>query len=191
MMRRAKVALAIALPAIVGVAFIAGWGTTLARNVTPQGSLATLIPWPVVCTTRGCLTTVDWAKQLVFMSRFAESLKQAAPTKEQALTSAVRRHLIEHVDLPEVATVSDARRYREEILHLKDEKLLQETVGLPFAEYDALVILPFLKQTALQQQYRTESPEELYATLSQKRWVAVLPFHFRWDKDTARVVTRD
>ncbi|MEK7556468.1 MAG: hypothetical protein AAB538_00645 [Patescibacteria group bacterium] len=189
-MKRAMELTAVILPLAVLAAALLAWLGALASKNTPRNFLSTLFPWPVVCTTRGCITTHDWGKQLAVSTKFSEVLKEDAPTVEQGLTSAVRRHLVTHSSLPDVATASDARRYREEVLHLKDEKLIQETAGLSLAEYDEEVILPFLQQAALQQQRNAESLEELYRTLSEERAVVVLLFHYRWDKDTGTVAAR-
>jgi len=172
------------------VALLGGWLAVLLNRNLPSGRLASFLPWPVACSARGCLTTHDWLLQVALMEQFAEVTQQPAPSAETALTTVVRRHLLEHAVLGEPATVADARRYREEILHLKDEALLSEALGVTPEEYDELVVLPFLQQTALQQQKNAESLDELYADVSRERVVAILPFHYRWDKNTGAVVRR-
>lgn len=176
--------------AVVGVLGM-GWLVTLADSNAPQSRVSRLFPWPVACSARGCVTTQSWKAQQDLSNRFAQNIRGEPVTPESALTSVMRRHLVRHAVFGAATTRNDARQYRENILHLKDEKLLQETLGIGFAEYDELVILPFLQQSVLQEQRKAETIEELYAGLSQERIVVVLPFHLRWDKDTGRVVTRD
>lgn len=166
------------------------WLVVLGRRSIPDDRLSTFLPWPVACTPRGCVTTREWREQIRVSDAFAASAAGEPQTQEAALTSVVRRHLVENAFVRSPVTAADARRYREEILHLKDEALLQESVGMTAAEYDQQIITPFLQQAALQQQRKAESISELYAGLSSERFVLVLPFHFRWDKDTGSVVRR-
>lgn len=170
---------------------VAGWLYVLASDNLPNGRLATFLPWPVACTMRGCVNTQQWERQQQIAERFAASVQTEAASPEELLTTMVRRHCLAQAFLASPVTPADARRYREEILHFKDEAKLQEVAGLTFAEYDKLVIMPFLQQAALQQQRKVETVDELYASLAQERFVLVLPFHYRWDKEKGRVVSRD
>lgn len=190
MTKAQKVAWGIALPAIVALALLGGWGWVLGSKEPLKNPIANLWPWPVACTTRGCVTTQAWAHQATLDARFAASVEQAIPSETESLTTAVRRHLLRHAFVVKPVTASDARRYREEILHLKDDTLLQESAGTTAEEYDQLVLVPFLQQAALQQQRNAESVDELYAGLASERWVIVLPFSLRWDQETGSVVAR-
>lgn len=147
-------------------------------------------PWPVACTTRGCVTTTSWQEFHRLHTLFAEAVEQPAPSEEEALTAILRRDLVEAAQLRTPVTPADARRYREEILRFRDEALLAETLGLTLAEYDEAVILPFLQQEALKAELAVESTEELYQQLAAERWVAVLPFGLKWDKNSGMVVSR-
>lgn len=147
--------------------------------------------WPVACTARGCTSHKTWSKQIKIDAQFARATKQAIPPREVSLTTIVRRHLVENALPRTPATLADARRYREEILHLKDEAAVQQISGLTLEEYDTFVILPFLQQAALQQQHKAETPEELYIILSREHFVLILSWRLKWDKESGRVVARD
>ncbi len=167
-----------------------GWLMVLASPALPEGRLPTFLPWPIACTLRGCASTREWEAQQRMAQRFAQSVQAPGPTAEETLTTVLRRHLLAHAFAASPVTAADARRYREEILHLKDESKLREAVGISLEDYDQLVVIPFLQQAALQQERKTETVDELYGALARERLVLVLPFHFRWDKSLGRVVAR-
>lgn len=175
---------------LILLGLVGSWLAVLASPALPNGRLATFLPWPAVCTMRGCVTTQDWEAQKRTAERFALSVQEQAPSAEGMLTTALRRHLVTHAFVVNPVTAADARRYREEILHLKDESKLQEAVGLSLEDYDDLVVRPFLQQAALMQEYKVETAEELYTTLARERLVLVLPFHYFWDKNLGRVLPR-
>lgn len=145
---------------------------------------------PVACTVRGCITNKTVSRQVQLDATFMQILKQRAMSRKESFTTVLRRHLVQHANPPTPATLADARRYREEILHLKDEPAVKEVSGLTLEEYDEFVILPFLQQAALQQQYKTETPEELYAALSRNRFILILQPRLKWDKSTSTVIKR-
>lgn len=179
----------IALTALIFM-LLGGWVWVLASQEPLHNPLARIMPWPVACTTRGCVTTQTWAQQAALDAYFAQTVGQEAARLDESLTTVVRRHLIAHAFVVEPITAADARRYREEILHLKDDAIVQAAVGVTAEEYDRLMIVPFLQQAAVQQQRKAESPTELYRALAGERWVIILPFSLRWDTDTGSVVRR-
>lgn len=185
-----KVFWGIGAPALILALVLGGWIWILASREPLHNLWARILPWPVVCTTRGCVTTKAWAIQVALSAQYTSRVQEAVPSALESLTTAVRRHLLTHAFVVKPVTVADARRYREEILHLKDEAQIQDVTGVSSEQYDQQVILPFLQQAALQQQRNAESVDELYAGLAQERWVLVLPFHLRWDKDSGSVVQR-
>lgn len=191
MTRGRSLLLGLGLVLLVLVGLMGGWLAVLASPALPSGRLATFLPWPAACTMRGCITTQDWEAQKRISERFAKSVQEQAPSAEAVVTTVLRRHLVAHAFAVNPVTAADARRYREEILHLKDETKLQEAVGLSIEDYDNLVVRPFLQQAALQQEYKAETLDELYAALARERLVLVLPFHYRWDKENGRVIRRD
>lgn len=172
------------------LSLIGGWVAVLTSSDLPNRRLATFLPWPVACSSRGCVNMRDWEKQQQIANQFATHTKATAPSAEVTLTTAVRRHLLAHAFVTTPVTSTDARRYREEILHLKDEQKIVDISGLSPEDYDMLVVLPFLQQAALQQEHKAESVDELYKELARDRLVLVLPFHYRWANDTGRVVAK-
>lgn len=172
------------------LSFLGGWGWVLGSQEPLKNPIAKAFPWPVTCTARGCVTTDAWARQGRLSAQFAASVQEEGPSETESLTTVLRRHMLEHAFVVKPVTAADARRYREEILHLKDDALLQKSVGITAEEYDRLVIIPFLQQAALQQERKAESADELYGALAQERLVIVLPFSLRWDKDTGSVVEK-
>ena len=140
--------------------------------------------WPVACTTRGCITASAWARQYDLARAFEEISGETTISPEEALTSAIRQHLVRYGVVKSPVTTRDATRYRENILHITDSSLLQNTLGVSLQEYDTEVILPFLQQEALGELRHTESRDELYAYLSKERAVWLLNWRYRWNKET-------
>lgn len=153
--------------------------------------LAATVPWPVACSTKGCVTTTGWVKQYEAELSFAQTTETEPPTPIEALTTVVRHHLVKHAVLRSPVTLADVVRYRQEILNLTDEQRLQEAVNMSLTDYDNSVLLPYLQQEALRQQLSVESVEELYAQLSSERSIVVLPFSLRWNKERGEVTVRD
>lgn len=161
----------------------------LASSDPLQNPIAHLLPWPVACTTRGCVTTRSWAEHHDAQTTFAASTQSEVPGREEILTSAIRAHLLRHASLRSPVTEADARRYREEVLKIKSEELVQEAAGISGKEYDRLVLVPFLQQEALRQQHNVESTEELYRTLTAERPVVIPLFDLKWDNQAGSVVS--
>lgn len=176
----------IALPPLVGLTL---WLWLLAAPDPLHHSLATLVPWPVACSSRGCVTTTAWNRHTTTRVTFAHTTHQDTPTSAQTLETLIRQHLTKHAVIRSPVTPADARRYREEILNSRDEAAVKAATGLTLANYDEHVLLPFLQQEALRQQRKVESTPELYAGLAQDRFIVVLPLALGWDRSRATVTT--
>ncbi len=159
----------------------------LARNPL-QAPPASWLPWPVVCSTRGCITTREWQRQQIATEVFAQIAQREQPTPLQSLNTLARQHLAHYGQFTSPVTLASAQRYRTEILHATDETKLKEATGLSLAEYDELVVIPFLEQESLRQQRRAEAPDDLYKQLAQERWMVVLPWHLTWSKADGKVI---
>jgi len=176
------------LPIGAVVLLAAGWAWVLAAPNPLAAPVAGWLPWPVVCSTRGCITTRTWQRQQTAIQVFAAAAKKDAPSPEQSLTTLARQHLAHYSQLKSPVTPADAVRYREEILNAKNEAQVREATGLSLADYDRFIIIPFLEQESARQQRRAESAEDLYRQLAGERWIFALPFHLTWDKQEAKVV---
>ena len=174
------------LPAVVGVIL---WAWVLLSPDPLANPLANMFPWPIACSTRGCITTARWQAHLQSRLAFMATTNQAVPTSAEALQTLIRHHLSAHALVRSPVTLADVRRYREEILNIKDDASVTAATGLSLAEYDEQVVLPFLQQEALRRQLKVESIEELYLQLAQDRAIIVLPFALSWDKTKAVVTT--
>lgn len=165
------------------------WLWVLASPDPLSNPVATKFPWPIACSTRGCITTTAWHHHLAARQAFLTLTKQPAPTSNEALQTLVRHHLSANALVRSPVTLADVRRYREEILNVKNEQAVMAATGLTLTEYDEQVVLPFLQQEALRQQRKVESIEELYIQLAADRAVVILPFGLGWDKTKAVVTT--
>ncbi len=175
---------------IIPVMVAAGlWLWVLATPDPLSNPVATSFPWPIACSTRGCITTTVWHTHLAARQAFLTLTKQPAPTSTEALQTLVRHHLSANAQARSPVTLADARRYREEILNVKNDQAVMTATGLTLAAYDEQVVLPFLQQEALRQQRKVESIEELYIQLAQDRIIVILPFGIGWDKTKAVVTT--
>lgn len=164
------------------------WIIILSLEEPGRSTLGTALPIPVVCDTGGCLTTKTWGRHMKLRAHFANATQQDAPTSAEVLTTLVRQRLVARSNLFSPVTVADARRYREEILHLRDEANSQQVSGLSLLEYDQLVLLPFLQQESLRHQLEIAEIREFYKRLAQEHTVFILPFGYSWDRDKAEVV---
>ncbi len=188
-----KKKLGIGAAAIIGlpaVTWLVLWIWLLSAKQPLQHPLASYPLWPVACSTRGCVTSSSWLLQHQLQLAFAQALYQDMPSPEKSLTTAVRQHILAQAFLRSPVTVSEAKRYREEVLHISDREQLKNILDLPLADYDTNVILPLLQQEALRQERKTESREELYGQLSKERLIILLPFQLRWNKDSGEAVRR-
>lgn len=163
------------------------WISIMVNRNIYQHSLSESGLWPVICSTRGCVTTSGWHKHYRARGVFARETGQNAPTPEEALTTLARQHLVDKALGDSPITLGNARRYREEVLQAKDEAKIVEATGLSLDDYDKLVILPLLKQEVLRQRKKSASLEEMFSQLAQERKIWVLPRGLVWDKETAEV----
>lgn len=167
------------------------WAFILTRHQPLDVPTARSLPWPVVCTTRGCITTKQWADHVNAVSVFAQAAEaNLAADPRHSLTTLTRQHLAHAAHLRSPVTMTDARRYREEILNFTDEARLQAITGMTLQEYDALVVVPFLEQESLRQQRRAESIDDLYKQLAAERLVVALPWHLQWDAEQGIITQR-
>lgn len=172
----------------IAVLIAGGLGAWVLTADNPlENPLGGKIAWPVACSSRGCITTLDWQQNLQARKMFSQVLEESPPTATQALTTTIRHHLVKHALLSSSVTLEDARRYRKEILHLDDEKLVKETSGLTLDEYDKMVLMPLLRQEALRQQYHVESFDDLFKQLARDRRIVVLPLGLTWNREEAKV----
>jgi hypothetical protein len=148
--------------------------------------LARMLPWPVSCSTRGCITTRAWANQVERAENIARATKYEIPTQKQVLNTLIRQHLAHFGQLRSPIGIKEAQRYRRDILNMPDEKVAQ-AAGLSPYEYDQYFIVPFLEQESLRQERSAESVDELYRLLAGERYVFVLPAHLKWDRSEGRL----
>ncbi|MEX2054976.1 MAG: hypothetical protein WD972_02235 [Candidatus Andersenbacteria bacterium] len=171
------------------VIFIGLWLWVLAINDPLTKGLATNVPWPIACSTRGCITTLAWHNQHERATSFATAAQQPTPSTTDSLTTLVRQHLIRHAAVTSPVTTAEARRYREEILNQKNEDFVKKVTSLSLDEYDEQVLVPFLQQEALRQSRKVESNDELFKQLAGERWIGIFPFSLGWDKATGSVTS--
>jgi hypothetical protein len=176
---------------VIVVAALCGWFWILASTEPLHNPLARFFPWPIACSSRGCVTTTSWLRLHAAHTAFAQATQQQVPTFRDSLGTLIRQHLIRHSWLRPPVSDADAQRYRFEILNLHDDATLRASTGFSGAEYDRHVIIPFLEQEALREARQVESLEQLYALLGQERTVIVFPFYLKWDREKGIVVPRD
>jgi hypothetical protein len=121
---------------------------------------------------------------------FAQTTERASLAPVDSLTSGVRYLLAEGEVQGTLPTLTEAARYRQDILNLTDENLLQRYTGFTAADYDRYVLLPFLYQEMVRQQRSVASPEALYHDLAQEQRVIILSRALIWDTDKAAVISR-
>ncbi len=151
--------------------------------------LSRWLPWPLICSTRGCVTTMDWAQYIDLSDRFSEQAGTAKLSSTEMLTTLARQHLVSRAQLKSSVTEEDAWRYRTEILNLSDEEV-KEFSGLEADEYDKYVVLPLLRQENIRQYRQAETTDELYKVLAGERWMAALPIGMWWDKTDGSIRLR-
>lgn len=163
------------------------WVSIMISRDVYQHKLSESGLWPIICSTRGCVTTSGWHKHYRARLVFARETKQSTPTPEEALTTLSRQHLVDKALGDSSITLGSARRYREEVLQAKDEQKIVKATGLSLNDYDSLVILPLLKQEMLRQRMKSETLEKMFEQLSMERRLWVLPRGLVWDKERAQV----
>ena len=73
--------------AVLGVLLIpaAFWVAVLASSEPLSNPLATWGPWPVACSPRGCITTVDWIAHWEASQSFAKRAQVVEPLARESL----------------------------------------------------------------------------------------------------------
>ncbi len=178
------------LMGVILLALLGGWGIVLTSNNPIGAEWMSHFPWPVACSSRGCIMTPTWAQEYALASKFSAATGVPVPPTSEALTTVVRQFLVAHAVLKSPVSLADATRYRTEILKLTDEHMIMDTFGVNAEHYDRIVVLPFLQQQALEKQLNISTPDALYAKLAQERLMILLPWHFGWDSQTGMVVAR-
>lgn len=172
---------------LVGLAGGVAWSAVLISRDPVAHPLAARFPWPVVCSTRGCITTQGWQRFHQAAVQFGQATNNQTPTPTASLTSLVRQHLVAEAFVRSPVTPADSERYRREILNVTDAASIERLTGLTLAEYDELVVLPYLQQEALAAARHVETTDELFRQLAQERWIVALPARLQWDRNTASV----
>lgn len=145
---------------------------------------------PVACTTRGCISLQAWEQANRIQKHFARAAGESAPSRERVLTTLIRQHLVAHALVKSPVTLTDARKYREDVLNMHDAATIEKLTGLTPPQYDQQIILPYLQEEAVRQDRRSETLDELFKQLSRDRWIIILPLHLWWNTDKAEVVRR-
>src|SRR3989344_5884535 len=55
--------------------------------------------FPVLCSSRGCVTTATWVTNHTIQTAFARATETAAPTSLDSLTTVARHYLVAHASL--------------------------------------------------------------------------------------------
>ena len=173
--------------ATIVVLLLGGWVWVLASENPLDNPIAGWLPWPVACSTRGCVTMWSWQRHELAAAIFAQATEEERLSPAATLTTLVRQHLAHYAQLKSPITDADAARYREDILNATDEAWIQSATGMTLVDYDEYVVKPFLEQESVRQQRRAEQVDDLYKQLAQERWVIVLPFSLSWDREQGRV----
>ncbi|MCE9643524.1 MAG: hypothetical protein K8Q97_04430 [Candidatus Andersenbacteria bacterium] len=171
---------------IILIAFISIWAYTLSFS-NPTHSISKAFPWPIACSTRGCITSQEWSHQRAYDIAFAAATGKTMPSDAATLTTIIRRHLITHAEIQSPISLQDAVRYRTAILHTTDISTLRPLGITSFADYDSNIILPFLEQEALMKQRNITNTDDLYKDLAHQRTIILLLFHYHWNIDRGEV----
>ncbi len=145
---------------------------------------------PIACGSNGCIRNAEAISQEMHDRAFARSTNGHEPNMKEILTTVVRRYLLAHASITSIISISDAARYRTEVLHATDISALEKLGFSSFEEYDKLVLIPFLQQQALMKQRRIESPSALYAQLAQEQSIFLFKNGYRWNTATGEVVAK-
>lgn len=166
----------------------AGLWLSVLLNRQPLNTWAARIaPWPVACTTRGCVTTQQWARAKSLRQTFANTTGFERPADNAILTTLLRQHLVRYAQLRSTVTASAASRYREDVLNIASDEQLLKAAGLTLKEYDEKVIRPFLEEEGVRQARGIEKVEDLWPQLAQQRRVVLLLGRFKWNREAGAV----
>ena len=166
------------------------WIWLLATSDPLNQPIATAAPWPIACTTRGCITTMDWDRHVKLRQSFAATVNEEVPEANKVLTTILRQHIAHYAQLRSPVTLADAQRYRQDILNLKSEDDVKRLTGLTVSDYDHYVVLPFLEQESLRQFRQAETTDDLYQKLAKERKVFLLLWQYKWDTGKGMVVKK-
>lgn len=175
---------------LVLLIFGGSWVSILLSHNPVEHPLAHVFPWPVVCTTRGCITSRAWVRQQELVAAFVGAVGKPVPAPEEALTTLVRQHLVDKALVQKPVTLEDAARYRRDVLHLKDDTVTKQLSTLSLTDFDRFIVLPFLKQEAVRQQLKLEQHDNLFVHLASQRWFVVFPRTLVWDTVNAEIVRK-
>jgi hypothetical protein len=187
---RAVIGLAAVTVGIPIALLAAGWLWILLSPAPLATPIAGWVPWPIACTTHGCISTAAWLRQQQLAQAFAQTTKTDQPAAAETLTSVLRRHMVEAAVLRSPVTLLDATRYRENVLRISSAQQLQTALPISLDTYDSQVVLPYLEQEALKQDRHLATNADLYVALARERFILMLPFHFQWDTHKGVVVQR-
>ena len=183
-MNRLKIISAVIIAILL--ALISIWVYTLSFS-NPTHVLSKTFPWPIACSTRGCITSQEWSRQRAYDIAFATATGKPMPSDAATLTTIMRRHLIAHATIQSPISLQDAVRYRTAILHTTDIATLRPLGITSFPDYDSNIILPFLEQEALMKQRNITNTDDLYKDLAHQRTIFLLLFHYHWNIDRGEV----
>lgn len=181
----AKIALAVVGLLILTILTL--WGWVLISSQPLSATPTRLMPWPVACSTRGCITTTTIRHYADIGRKYSDHTGRNHLTDMETLTILIHQHLVHYAQVKQPISLADATRYRESVLNLTQEAAIAEATGLTPIEYDQLVVLPFLEQENVRQSRQAESTTDLWQQLANERWMVVLPLTWKWDVDTATV----
>ncbi len=168
------------------VVLVALWAYVLS-NTVPHSWLVSSLPWPIACSSHGCITSKEWASQRSYDIAFAQKTAKVSPSNASTLTTLLRRHLITHATLQSPISPQDAVRYRTAILHDTDLATITPLGMSSFEQYDSTIVLPFLQQEALMQQTNISDTQTLYKNLAKQHPILLLLFHYHWNTDSGEV----
>lgn len=143
---------------------------------------------PIACGSHGCIRTSDLEYQTQYDAAFTRSTTSAVSSKQTILTTLVRRYLVHHAKNTVPLSLTDARKYRNDVLRVNDEAVVKALGFSSFEEYDRLVILPYLIQEALVKQRSLRDTDELYANLAEEQRIFLFVSGYRWDRTRGKVV---
>ncbi len=146
------------------------------------------LPWPIACSTRGCVTTWQWQSYNDINKRFSEKANLPEVSPAETLTQLIYRHIVSYAQVRPNISIEDAQRYRREVLNLVDDSRIQEMFGINTETYDQNIIMPFLELESLRQQFNAETVEETLKQLTEARKVFVLPLKLKWNQSELKVI---
>ncbi len=171
--------------AVILVFIIAMLGWTLTASDPSITAPGKWLPVPLACTSNGCVTSWDLARQTSLEATFADATSAPAQSITDMATTLVRQHLVHHAEVKSPISRADGQRYREEILNLTNETAIATATGLSANDYDEQVVVPFLEQENLRQARSAESANDLFSQLAGEQSVFALHLRWDWNKETA------